>query len=254
MPKWYCGGWAWINEATGEVKPFYCGLATCDREQCQKMYWLKRVRLISALITKYKLYKFFTLTMDTRLNQEDAWYKISNIWTNTRRGLRRDYDNFLFVSILEANKKGYPHIHGFTNTWISTTEWGDRFEGCGGGHYAWVEKVKSGDISEYVSKEFNVVKYVGKSQVVTAKKYLKKRQRSLWRSKGMKADFELENGDGEWTLDKEAFFVDKKLGVDILEEMIYNREYDYYLHKATSTPCSEGDKWLIRKVSEKMEF
>ena len=251
MTKWYCGSWAWLERSSGEVKRYYCGLGTCDREHCQKLFWLQRVRLISGLIPKYNLDKFFTLTVNRSLTKEESWDTISSIWTNTRRGLRRDYPNFLFVSILEAHKDGYPHIHGFTNTWLKTEEWSRRFSACGGGEVAWVEKVKSGDITEYVSKQFNVVKYVGKDQVVTAKKHLKSRQRSLWRSKGMKADFELENNDkSDWVLAQGAYFLDSEKGVDILYEVRYNERYGHYLYHVP-LPFTEDQLCLVRKLNQK---
>jgi hypothetical protein len=248
MPKWYCGSWAFLNGSTGDVKRYYCGLATCDREHCQKLFWLNRVKLLSGLIPKYHLDKFFTLTMDRGLTKEKCWDTIRYVWTNTRRGLRRDYPNFLFVSILEAHKDGYPHIHGFTNTWIKTEEWSRRFSACGGGEVAWVEKVKSGDITEYVSKQFNVVKYVGKNQVVTARRYLKPRQRSMWRSKGMKADFELKGKKSEWRLEKGIYFIDRKEGVDILYKVVYNEKDGYFIYQVPK-PFSEETLCLIRKLN-----
>ena len=252
MAKWYCGSWAWINEATGEAKQYFCGLATCDRERCQKLFWLNRVKLISGLIPKYKLDKFFTLTMDRNLEVKECWNNISKVWTNTRRGLRRDYPNFKFVAILEAHKDGYPHIHGFTNTWIKTKEWSRRFSGCGGGKIAWIEKVDSGDITKYVSKQFNVVKYVGKNQVITARKYLKPRQRSIWRSVGMKADFELEDKRGEWKLEKGVFFLDENNKLDILYKVEYNEKHGYRLTQVPK-PFSKETICLLRRLREKSQ-
>lgn len=250
MIAWYCGTWAWIKPSNGDVGRFYCGLARCDRDHCKKMYWLKRVRLISALIPKYHLDKFFTLTMDRSMSKDECWEKISYVWNKCRTGLKRDYPNFKYISILEAHKDGYPHIHGFTDLWMSTKEWSRRFSNCGGGKIAWVEKVKSGDISEYVSKQFNVVKYVGKAQVITAKEHLKSRQRSMWRSKGLKADFELSTENGEWKLDKGSFFIDSKKGVDNLYEVRYNKNTGYYLY-FVPLPYSEEELCLIRKLNPK---
>jgi hypothetical protein len=250
MPKWYCGSWAWLDGKSGDVKRYYCGLATCDREHCQKMFWLRRIRLLSALIPKYHLDKFFTLTMKRDLTKEQCWDIISNVWTNTRRSLRRDYKNFLFVAILEAHRDGYPHIHGFTNTWMTTEEWSSRFAACGGGKVAWVEKVKSGDVTEYVSKQFNVVKYVGKSQVVTAQKSTQPKQRTLWRSKGMKADFELEAKTGDWRLEKGIYFDDSEKELDKLYEVKYNEKNGYYLDRLYK-PFSEETLCLLRKLRRK---
>lgn len=252
MPAWYCGAWAWFKGSTGDVGRYYCGLATCDREHCQKLFWLKRVKLLSGLIPKFHLDKFFTLTMDRGLTSQECWDTIRYVWHKCRTVLKRDYPNFKYVSILEAHKDGYPHIHGFTNTWIKTEEWSRRFSGCGGGEVAWVEKVKSGDITEYVSKQFNVVKYVGKNQVVTARRHLKPRQRSIWRSKGMKADFELEGKTAEWRLEKGTYFIDSENGVDNLYEVRYNENNQYYLYHVPKPFSEETLKWL-EKLNEKKE-
>ena len=246
MAKWYCGTWAWLNKESGEVKRYYCGLGRCDRPECQKLFWLRRVRLISALIPKYHLDKFFTLTMDRSLSKEEAWEKIASVWHKCRTGLKRDYLGFNYVAILEAHKDGYPHIHGFTNTWIATKEWSRRFSNCGGGKIAWIEKVRSGDISEYVSKQLNIAKYVGKSQVVTAQKYLEKCKRSFWRSKGLKADFESEKGKGNWSLEKGTYFISEK-ELDKLYKVEYNRESGYCLTQVLK-PFSKESLCLLKRL------
>jgi len=190
--------------------------------------------------------------MGRDLTSEKCWDIIRYVWHKCRTGLKRDYPNFKYVSILEAHKDGYPHIHGFTNTWIKTEEWSRRFSSCGGGEVAWIEKVKSGDITEYVSKQFNVVKYVGKNQVVTARQHLKPRQRSMWRSKGMKADFELNGKKGEWRLEKGIYYVDSKNGVDNLYKIVYNDKDGYELCQVPKPFSEETEQWL-RRLNEKKE-
>lgn len=84
----------------------------------------------------------------------------------------------------------------------------------------WIEAVDNPSLSEYVSKQIQVARYVGKENLKEAYKE-KKGHRTLWRSEGLKAKFELET-ETEWSIIKEGVFVDetvrpyfqKLLGVD----------------------------------------
>jgi hypothetical protein len=72
---------------------------------------------------------------------------------------------------------------------MTQEEYSRHWSNCGGGKIAWVEKVKSsGDVGEYVAKQLG--RYVGKENILEGKKLRGKGKRTLWRSKGMKADFE----------------------------------------------------------------
>lgn len=103
--------------------------------------------------------------------------------------------DFKFVSILESHKnKKYPHIHGFTNIWMSQKKWSSMWNDCGGGHRVWIEKVKENGISEYVNKQIEVAKYVSKENLTAGYKN-RNNHRTFWRSKNLKADFELDPGD-----------------------------------------------------------
>ena len=138
--------------------------------------------------------RFFTLTLDRRFisSNEDPWDYIHYPWSKFRKRINRLYDNFKFVAILESHKnKKYPHIHGFTNIWMSQKKWSSLWKECRGGEVVWVERIKEKGISEYVSKQIEVARYVGKENLCLGYKE-RKGHRTLWRSKNLHADFELE--------------------------------------------------------------
>lgn len=229
--KSYCGRKAWFNKKTGKQSIFFCGLASCGRDYCQKLYYFKRTRLISHSIVEYDLKRFFTLTMDRKALCSESWKKIPYIWHKALTILKRKYSTFLFNAILEAHKDGYPHIHGFTNTYIPIKVWSHIFNACGGGKIAYVEriKIKDGDISQYVNKELNIARYVGKDQVITARQMLKSRARSFWRSQGMYTEEERkrkEAGKSDTILVWEDIYKETEKGFDKLMKISYDREYD----------------------------
>lgn len=172
------------------------------------------MRLISTLIRDHSLSKFFTLTLDRdmipydrkEMEQVDAWEYVHVPWTRFRKRMKRRGD-FKFVAILEAHKNTqYPHIHGFTNLWMDQKEWSRKWDECRGGRVVWVEKVESESLSTYVTKSLDVAKYVGKENLTDGYKQ-KGGHRTLWRSKNMKAEFELTTLSG-WVMIKEHVFRD----------------------------------------------
>lgn len=207
MTKPYCGTWAWFNQATNALEPFFCGSGRCDRQVCRKRFWQRRVTLVGDLVREYNLMKFYTLTMDRSREIHEAWQAISKCWHSMIRVLTRKYPDFLYVSVLEEHKDGYPHVHGFTNTWIAQEEWVHHWTNCGGGRILWVEKV-SNDISDYVSKQWNVSHYVGKQAICGPKERMVRR--TLWRSVGMKTAKEMAEPSNEWRLVKGHLFDDGK--------------------------------------------
>lgn len=165
------------------------------------------MRLITALIKEYGLIRFFTLTLapDMIPCGIDPWDYIHHPWSKLLKRLKRLSAQFKFVAILEKHKNNdRPHIHGFTNVWISQVDWSIMWHECKGGDIVWIEQVKSGEVSSYVSKELEVAKYVGKENLIGAYKQ-KKGHRTLWRSKGLKTDYELDTSS-EWSIIKQDVF------------------------------------------------
>lgn len=188
----YCGSWAWIVD--GKLTPFLCGHRACSRASCRKLYHWRRVRLLSALVDEYGLVRFFTLTLDPSAVPVgvDPWRHVVDVWSRARKRLRRIDREFRFVAVLERHKaRDCPHIHGFTNLWLEQSRWSDLWGASGGGRVAWVSRVDTG-AEDYVSKQLNVAKYVGKEQLTSVP--CRERLRTLWRSKGLKAKFELDKG------------------------------------------------------------
>lgn len=227
--KAYCGCKAWYDKENDKQSVFLCGLASCGREYCQKLYYLKRIRLVSDLIPEYSLNRFFTLTMNREVPCEVSWKIIPYVWDKTRRILTRKYPGMIFLAILEAHKDGYPHIHGFTNTYIPQKVWSHTFQACGGGSIAYVTrvKVKDGDISAYVSKELDIARYIGKEQVITARDMLEPGARTFWRSQNMKSEYEKlkANVKSDVVLVWDDIYKETEKGFDKRFDISYDKEY-----------------------------
>ncbi len=162
------------------------------------------------LVREYQLNKFFTLTVrQDKCTLEEAWLQVSDTWNKFLTVMRRKYDGLLYVAVLEEHVSGYPHVHGFTNIWIPQEEWSKRWSACGGGSVVWVERVKN-DISEYVSKQWNIAHYVGKQAICGPKRRLVRR--TIWRSVGMKTVAEVtKRSEDLWRLLKGHIFDDGRL-------------------------------------------
>ena len=199
-----CGHWAMYHPDKGYQR-FFCGSGNCHRDKCRKKFWSARIRLISALIDEYRLIRFFTLTLDPAMIHGDPWVYIHQPWSKLRKRLNRRFPGWRFVAVLERHKdRDVPHIHGFTDIWMSQKDWSSQWSASCGGSIVWVEAVKSRDASEYVSKQLNVAKYVGKDQIKAAYK-ADKQYRTLWRSKNTRAEFELTSCEN-WVMIKEQVF------------------------------------------------
>jgi len=199
-----CGEWAWYHPEKG-LSRWYCGAARCHRSKCRTLFWSRRVRLLSALIDEFSLIRFFTLTLDPSMVVGDPWVYVHSPWVKMRHRLKRRRTDFKFAAVLERHKtRDVPHIHGFTNLWLPQRQWSHLWSECRGGKIVWVEKVADRDLSAYVSKELNVAKYVGKSNLVGVYKD-RKVLRTLWRTRGLKAKFELQPRT-EWCILKERMY------------------------------------------------
>lgn len=226
-----CGEWAFLHVPSNRILRWFCGSGKCQRPECRNLFWSRRVRLISTLIDEFNLIRFFTLTLDRNMipSDIDPWDYIHHPWSKFRKRMKRRFPEFRFVSILEAHKnKDYPHIHGFTNVWMSQKDWSELWESCQGGKVVWIERVKGGDsgeISNYVSKSLEVAKYVGKENLLEGYKK-RKNHRTLWRSENTKAKYELTKSD-EWVM---------------IKERVYNEEgqmLDYFAQKGVWSNVQE---------------
>ncbi len=68
----------------------------------------------------------------------------------------------------------------------------------------WVEKVKAEGLSQYVAKQLEVAKYIGKDELHSAQES-KGTHRTLWRTEHMKAAFELTKSE-DWSIVKEVVY------------------------------------------------
>jgi len=193
----YCHSWYFRNSITGEISLFKCKLPRCNHRDCIQAWSTKRLAIFIGVCEKYGLNKFFTLTLDRSIELEERWRNIPFIWLKMRHRLQRiakkRNSTFLFIAGLEAQKDGTPHIHGFTNLWLEQIEWSRLWNECGGGTFIWIEKVDDyAKIGDYVNKEIEVYKYVGKDNLETTIDHIAKRKRTYWRSKKLWTDFEIE--------------------------------------------------------------
>ena len=201
-----CGEWAWYHPKKG-LSRFFCGHASCHRAECHNLFWSRRVRLLSALIDEHDLVRFFTLTLDPEFIEGDPWEYIHAPWSKMRKRLRRINPDFKFVAILESHKdRDVPHIHGFTNLWLEQERWSLQWHASRGGRVVWIEQVKDQNLSNYVSKSLEVARYVGKENLLGGKRK-NKGTRTLWRSKNLKAKYELTTEPG-WVIIKEPVYKD----------------------------------------------
>lgn len=210
--------WYWLHKKDGRTRAFLCGSPRCTNPDCIKSWQHERIRLISCLVSEYGLDKFFTLTLDRCTQKGTAWQVIPSMWSKMRKRMKRvakkEGSSFLFVAVLEAHKDGYPHIHGFTNLYMRVERWSSMWLECGGGKVVWLEKVRDiVRVGEYVSKQIEVCKYVGKDNIINAISNVERKDRTLWRSKNMPCSYELlerhlhkqrEEGilEGDWVLVK----------------------------------------------------
>lgn len=242
-----CGKWA-LRSPDGDMRPFRCGSMSCVFESCRWLFWSRRVSLITALVQNKEcpLKKFFTLTLDRDIipidrstyERVDAWDYIHNVWSKFRKRMNRRFEDFRYVAILEAHKdKDYPHIHGFTNIWMHQREWSYIWSQCGGGTYVWVEKIEDEKYSEYVCKQIEVARYVGKDQLEKGYKQ-KKSHRTLWRSKNLKAQFELDKEPG-WSIIRETVYEEEKVTPFFQQRLGVNEDGDI-MAKTRGSISEEG--------------
>lgn len=185
---------------------WFCGGGGCGRSECANLFWSRRVRLITALIEEYGLSRFFTLTLDPEMTDNgNPWTYIRHPWAKFRKRMRRRFDDFRFVAVLESHRdRDCPHIHGFTNVWMDQADWSTMWHACCGGSIVWVEKVKGASLSRYVSKSIEVARYVGKEQLKAGYKH-RENSHTLWRSTNTKARFELTKATG-WCIVKDDVY------------------------------------------------
>lgn len=199
-----CGESVLYNHRTGERKTFLCGRGRCENPTCRKKWVSRRIAIICNLVKEYDLRRFFTLGVTRTETLENAWQIIPHQWSLMRKCLARICERrgipFHFIAVLEEcdgerreDKQGdhYPHIHGFTNLWLDKEEWSRLWVNCGGGCATRIEGVTDDiTIGDYVNKQIQVGRYVGKENVIGALKYMRRKSRTLWRSMGLKTALE----------------------------------------------------------------
>ena len=211
-PEGACGHWG-VKSPEGRLTPFKCGHRGCSSQECRRLFWWRRVRLIADLVTEYQLDKFFTLTLDPELFDKEPWTEIQHVWSKFRKRMSRrtkakGLGGWKFVAVLESHKtRKWPHIHGFTDFWMAQADWSSIWYECCGGKIVWVEKVVDiVSIGDYVGKQIDVARYVGKQSIVgVPSKVEGKTIRTLWRSKYLKSKKELTKEEG-WCIIKERIY------------------------------------------------
>lgn len=194
-----CGKYAMVNIKTGSIWPALCGCRSCERKECRELYASRRIAQVQGVVVTNALNRFITLTVDPKnfTSDKDAWEKIPHVWLKLRKRLCRAFPGIKFIMLLEKHKKNNrPHIHGFLNRYIPVEWLWKNWEECGGGHNGYMELIKGNfeEVSRYVGKELSVYKYVGKD-CINIGNYVKRKQRIMWKSVGLKG------GDNQPNLD-----------------------------------------------------
>lgn len=141
----------------------------------------------------------------------DPWVYIHHPWSKMRKRINRVFPGWRYVAVLERHKeRDVPHLHGFTDIWMDQREWSRHWHESCGGKVVWIERVRDTvSVGDYVSKQLEVAKYVGKDQIrpmyEVEEDGERKKVRTLWRSKDTKARFELTTSD-EWCIIKEGVY------------------------------------------------
>lgn len=201
-----CGEWAFWHAEHGFI-PFKCGRPNCEREACRRLFYHRRVTLISDLVSEYNLTKFFTLTLDPELVKGDPWEYIHEPWAKLRKRINRLAVGWKYAAVLERHKyRDVPHIHGFTDVWLDQKVWSRHWYECGGGAVVWVSAVDNQGVTNYVTKQLRVCSYVGKDQLLGATKR-SRIVRTLWRSKNTRSKKELTRVEG-WCIIKDKVFLE----------------------------------------------
>ncbi len=102
VPRRACGKWAWLSKKHGYM-PFRCGSSTCSKE-CAKIFHWRRIKLVDALVKEHGLIRFFTLTIARECDKVKAWDEIHHAWSVFRQRMKRRFNPFLYVAILEGHK------------------------------------------------------------------------------------------------------------------------------------------------------
>lgn len=182
-----------------------CGHRACDRVACRKAFYGHRVRLCQSAVTEAGCTRFFTLTLDPAMVTGDPWEYIAYPWSKLRKRIAKRRPGWQYLAVLERHKdRDWPHVHGFTDIWLDKRDWTDQWAASGGGRITWIEAVDTVNVGEYVSKQLDVAKYLGKQQL-TGTYHAGKQVRTLWRSKGMRFEWELTKEPG-WCILKEPMF------------------------------------------------
>ena len=207
-----CRPMMWFNRVTHERRPYYCNSARCHRKECVENWARRRMAIANGLISKYGLTRFFTLTVDRSMSLSEAWDSIHAWWKvfrdKVRYYLSKTERKLQYFAVLEAHKDGYPHIHGFWNVFVRQKYIAKMWSESAPGKMVHVKAIEdSKSASDYLGLDMG--KYLGKDQSVKGARNAKHRQRTFWRSQGMKTEFELDReskiGYTDWELVKERY-------------------------------------------------
>lgn len=205
-----CRTMMWYNRKTQQRAPYYCNGARCNRKKCVENWARRRIAVANGVIQKYGLTRFFTLTVDRSMSCSEAWESMNGWWRTLRSKLRyflsKTDRKLKYFAVLEAHKDGYPHIHGFWNVFVRQEYLEKLWSESAPGYVVWLEAIQDSEsASKYLGMDMG--KYIGKEQSVQGARMANHRQRTLWRSQGLRTDFELDSKqdvcDTDWELIKE---------------------------------------------------
>jgi len=130
-------------------KPNNCNSWDCP--ECRK----KKASILRSRIeegTSKQSWRLLTLTFDPK-NQslEECLNTCSHSWDVFAKRLKRAFPDIAWIKVVEFQLNGYPHFHVIMNQYIHKPFLRSAWMSCGGGEILSVAKIKTRNISRYVS-------------------------------------------------------------------------------------------------------
>ena len=130
-----------------------CGSWSCCYCGPRKARLAKRAIRQSA--EELRLRYFLTLTLDpSKLTEvEDQVRYLRSVFNKFRTYLRRKFgESPKYISVLEFNGKGVPHLHVLIDRYIEQHWISRTWDGLGGGRIVWIRRAEIKSVSRYLSK------------------------------------------------------------------------------------------------------
>jgi hypothetical protein len=155
----HCGTMTLIGtarERTGDKRQMCFRRLNCKCWDCARCGKRKAKRYRRAIMTnaeKLQLRRFVTLTLDPAKVVGDPVAYLRGCWAKLRTYCRRKFGpGVQFISVLEWQQNGTPHLHLLVDRWIEWKWLQNVWEALGGGHFVNIKFVDLHRVAAYLSK------------------------------------------------------------------------------------------------------